>query len=721
MKSNYVARAGLQVDELLAGFIENEALAGLDVAAGDFWNGLAKLIETRMPENRKLLEFRDELQKQIDEWHRKHGAVAASPDSYRAFLKDIGYLEDEPGDFAVEPGQLDPEITTICGPQLVVPISNARYALNATNARWGSLYDALYGTDAIARDGELAPGKTYNPVRGQAVFTRVAQFLDEAFPLVAGSHAAVTCYDLDGNRLVIEGAGGSLALADPAAFAGFRREGEILHILLRHHSLHAELVINRLDPVGKTHPAGLADVIMESAITSIQDCEDSVAAVDAEDKVAVYRSWLGLMKGDLEDTFEKDGRTITRRLNGDRSYHAPDGSVFALKGRALQLVRNVGHLMTSDAVLDGQGTPVGEGLLDAAVTTLCAMHDLKRKANSTTGAIYIVKPKMHGPHEVQFACDVFTDVEQFLGLPENTIKIGIMDEERRTSANLKACIRAARKRIFFINTGFLDRTGDEIHTAMQAGPVLPKDQIKAERWIQAYEDRNVIIGLACGLSGKAQIGKGMWAKPDDMADMLVQKIGHPRAGANCAWVPSPTAATLHALHYHSVDVFEAQERRKSETAPSLGELFSMPVLVAGSLSPEQIRKELENNAQGILGYVVRWVDQGVGCSKVPDINNIALMEDRATCRISSQAIANWLYHGIVNHDEVRETFVRMSAIVDRQNASDAAYHRMSDNPEASIAFQSALALAVEGVTQPSGYTEPLLHGGRRKVKELASR
>lgn len=717
---NYLQRAGLKVDERLAAFVENEALAGLDLSAEKFWSGFAELVAAYMPGNRELLDIRDRMQSQIDDWHRDNGPVAKDPGAYETFLRQIGYIEDEPEDFRIETENLDPEISTLCGPQLVVPVSNARYALNAANARWGSLYDALYGTDVIAREGDLAPGRDYNPKRGGEVFARAGHFLDEAFPLLGVKHWAVTRYGVETEdgvaRLVIESQDGPAKLAYPEAFAGYAEDGDVLRILLRHHGLHVELVIDPDHPVGKDHPAHLADVVVESALTTIQDCEDSVAAVDAEDKVGVYRNWLGLMKGDLEESFEKGGKPMTRRLNPDRTYTAPDGSELVLKGRALLLVRNVGHLMTTDAVLDARDEPIGEGLMDAMVTALCAMHDLDRRANSATGSIYIVKPKMHGPTEVLFACNVFGEVERILGLPVNTIKIGIMDEERRTSANLKACIYQARERVFFINTGFLDRTGDEIHTSMEAGPVLPKDQVRSERWLAAYEDRNVTIGIACGFTGRAQIGKGMWAKPDAMADMMEQKIGHPKSGANCAWVPSPTAATLHALHYHEVDVFEAQKRRHNEPIPPLRELFSMPVLDPATLSPEEIQRELDNNAQGILGYVVRWVDSGVGCSKVPDINNVGLMEDRATCRISSQAIANWLWHGIVTQDEVVATFTRMARVVDQQNAHDPTYKPMSEAPEHSIAFQAALALALEGTQQPSGYTEPLLHQKRREKK-----
>ena len=712
----YVEKSGLKVDNLLVDFIEKQALPGTAIDAGQFWSGFSALIRDYSPRNRELLALRDRLQQQIDEWHRKNGPVASDPAGYEAFLRDIGYLVPEPADFSIETSGLDPEISTICGPQLVVPVSNARYALNAANARWGSLYDALYGTDVIPREGELAPGKGFNARRGGEVVARAAQFLDESFPLAKGSHAEVTAYvvaETGGvGALAIDTTNGPTTLKDQSQFVGFGEHDGKAGILLRHHGLHVELVIDRSTPVGSTHAAGLSDIIVESALTTIQDCEDSVAAVDAADKVGVYSNWLGLMDGTLEDTFEKGGKTVTRKLNADRVFHNAKGGELKLKGRALLLCRNVGHLMTTPAVLDESGNEVGEGLVDAVVTTLCAMHD---KVNSTTGAVYIVKPKMHGPDEVAFACEVFGAVEQLLGLKPETIKIGIMDEERRTSSNLKACIHAARRRVFFINTGFLDRTGDEIHTAMEAGPVLRKDEIKSELWIQAYEDRNVLIGLAAGFSGKAQIGKGMWAKPDDMAEMMKAKIGHPNSGANTAWVPSPTAATLHALHYHQVDVFEAQKRRHNQATPPLADLFSMPALDPKTLNEVEITREVENNAQGILGYVVRWVSQGVGCSKVPDINNVGLMEDRATCRISSQAIASWLRHGVVSRDEVEAIFARMAAIVDEQNAGDPLYEPMAGNPQ-SIAYQAALDLAVKGAEQPSGYTEPLLHAARLKVK-----
>ena len=713
--ADYIEKSGLKVDALLVDFLEKEALPGTGVDPHRFWLGLSIYVARFAPRNRAFLAIRDNLQTQIDDWHRANGPVANDPAGYERFLRQIGYVVPEPEDFAIETSGLDPEISTLCGPQLVVPVSNARYALNAANARWGSLFDALYGTDAIAQDGALAPGKGYNPERGAAVFARAARFLDQAFPLTVGSHGDVTSYALDYHNglcsLVIDG--GRTALADPAQFVGYRQVGEELVVLLRHNGLHAEIDIDRANSIGKTHKAGIADIVIESALTTIQDCEDSVAAVDTEDKVGVYRNWLGLMNGSLEETFEKGGRTVTRRLNPDRVYTAPNGATLTLKGRSLLLVRNVGHLMTTRSILDQDGQEIGEGLMDAVVTALCALHD--KQANSVTGAIYIVKPKMHGPDEVGFACEIFGGVERLLGLAENTIKIGIMDEERRTSANLKACIKAARHRVFFINTGFLDRTGDEIHTSMEAGPVLRKDDIKSERWLSSYEDRNVLIGLHCGFSGKAQIGKGMWAKPDAMAEMLELKISQPRAGANTAWVPSPTAATLHALHYHEVDVFEAQKRRHNEPTPGLDALFSMPVLDPSTLSREEIVRELENNSQGILGYVVRWVQQGVGCSKVPDINDVGLMEDRATCRISSQAVANWLRHGVVSKDEIVSTFERMASVVDEQNAGDPIYRPMAGNFH-SVAFQAALDLALHGAEQPSGYTEPILHKRRLQVK-----
>jgi len=714
--SVFVKRATLKVEIGLADFIEKEALKDTGINADKFWSGFANLVKTAMPRNVILLKKRDELQTKIDNWHKKNGAVATDPTGYEAFLKEIGYLIDEPADFNISTSGLDDEISTICGPQLVVPVSNARFALNAANARWGSLYDAFYGSDVISQKGDLAPTKSYNPKRGKAVIAKAAEFLDENFPLVKGSHKDALGYFVENNELLVGEANGATKLKDEGQFIAYASEGKKQKLLLKHSGLHVELVIDKSTPIGASHKAGLSDVIMESALTTIQDCEDSVAAVDASDKIGVYRNWLGLMDSTLGESFEKNGKIINRTLNKDRKYQGVNGHELTLKAQALLLVRNVGHLMTTDAILDENDAQIGEGLMDAAITALCAMHGFKNKTNSKTDAIYVVKPKMHGADEVQFACDIFGEVEGFLNLPKNTIKIGIMDEERRTSANLKAAIFAARERVFFINTGFLDRTGDEIHTSMQAGPVLPKDEIKSEKWIGCYEDRNVLIGLACGFSGKAQIGKGMWAIPDNMADMLASKAAHPKMGANCAWVPSPTAATLHALHYHEVDVFEAQKRRHNEKTPSLADLFSMPVLDPSTLTDEQKLHELENNAQGILGYVVRWIDFGVGCSKVPDINNVGLMEDRATCRISSQAIANWLEHGVISKKQVQDVFERMAKVVDEQNKNDAFYIPMADNFENSIAYKAALRLALEGVNQPSGYTEPILHEMRLKQK-----
>jgi malate synthase len=714
--SSYVKRSGLKVDSGLADFVETQALSGLGIEKDKFWSGFANLIKKAMPRNVELLAKREELQTKIDDWHKKNGAIANDAKGYEEFLQKIGYFDEEPADFTISTSGLDEEISIICGPQLVVPVSNARFAINAANARWGSLFDAFYGTDVISRAGDIAPTKGYNPKRGDVVFAKTAQFLDKNFPLENGSHANALGYFVENNELLIGLENGAVKLEDEGQFIGFKTKDISQKLLLKHNGLHVELVIDKSTPIGSSHKAGLSDVLIESALTTIQDCEDSVAAVDAADKIGVYRNWLGLMNGTLEESFEKNSKIINRTLNKDKTYQGINGHELTLNGRALLLVRNVGHLMSTDAIIDENAKPVGEGLMDAVITTLCAMHGLKEKLNSKTNAIYIVKPKMHGAKEVQFACDNFSLVEGFLGLPKNTIKIGIMDEERRTSANLKACIYAARERLFFINTGFLDRTGDEIHTSMQAGPVLPKDEIKSEKWIKAYEDRNVLIGLACGLSGKAQIGKGMWAIPDNMADMLATKAMHPNMGANCAWVPSPTAATLHALHYHEVDVFKAQKRRHNEKTPSLGELFSMPMLDVKTLSKDEIERELENNTQGILGYVVRWVADGVGCSKVPDINNVGLMEDRATCRISSQAIANWLEHDVVSEKQVRETFERMAKVVDEQNAGDITYQNMAGNFENSIPFQAALALAIEGANQPSGYTEPILHAMRKKEK-----